>query len=132
MTQPSWVPGSFVVFEGLDGAGKSTQLAALAEAVPGAVVTHQPSGGNDVGKIVYSITENGTITSPLARQLLHLAADSEHYETEILPALESRAVLMDRCWWSTIAYGWYGSSLRARFSLEDFMSSSGTRHGPVA
>lgn len=46
-------------------------------------------------------------TAPLARQLAHLACHSES-----MPVLVERshggALVLDRWWWSTLAYGWYG------------------------
>jgi hypothetical protein len=57
---------------------------------------------------------------PLAMQLLHLASHAQHYETEILPALVRSSVVMDRCWWSTVAYGYFGGGLAEVMSPEDF------------
>ena len=123
------MPGSLIVFEGLDATGKSTQLQLISDAcdeydmiTPKPMFTHQPSGGNAVGNAVYAVTENAEIASPLARQLLHLASHAEHYETTIIPRLQGGGVVfMDRCWWSTVAYGFFGSSLRDQVSAFDFM-----------
>jgi hypothetical protein len=57
---------------------------------------------------------------PLAMQLLHLASHAQHYETEILPALAQSAVVMDRCWWSTVAYGYFGGGLADVMPPADF------------
>ncbi len=113
--------GAFLVLEGLDATGKSTQLHRLGERLSGVLTTHQPSGATAVGQTVYELAENATIQSPLARQLLHLASHAEHYRTEIRPALLGGAVLMDRCWWSTVAYGWYGTDLGTIVDLETFL-----------
>lgn len=112
-------PRSLIVFEGLDATGKSTQLQTIKDLamMPGAGIfgddvplfTHQPSGANSVGEAVYRITEDGNIESPLARQFLHLASHAEHYTLDIIPHLAGGgSVFMDRCWWSTVAYGWPG------------------------
>lgn len=125
-------PGAFVVFEGIDKTGKSTQLNNLRFAQENfelfvdtpVLFTHQPSGGTDLGKMIYSYTEHGRISSPLARQLLHLASHAEHYDIEIVPHLESGgAVFMDRCWWSTVAYGWFAGFLHdsIHLNLEEFI-----------
>ena len=103
-------PGTLVVLEGLDKTGKTSQRDAL-EATgwdqPAPLVTHMPSGLTELTKAVYTITEHAKITSALARQLLHLACHAEN-----LPALgearRTRGVILDRWWWSTIAYGWFG------------------------
>lgn len=105
-------PGALVVLEGLDKAGKTTQANALQAVLPDTLFTHQPSGGNVVGATVYELTEAVTAMSPVARQFLHLASHAEHYERELIPTLSTGGVVMDRCWWSTIAYGYFGSGLR--------------------
>lgn len=114
-----FVPGKLVVFEGLDDTGKSTQLARLEEACytpqmgtplydPAPLFTHQPSGATGLGPDIYELTESVDWSQghQLTRQLLHLAAHTEHYTHDIIPALRKRSVVMDRCWWSTFAYGW--------------------------
>jgi dTMP kinase len=106
-------PGSLIVFEGLDRSGKSTQikrLSALDWAAPGPRFTHMPSGMTDLTSSVYSLTENSQINSPLARQLLHIACHAEN----VGPIADARArhgLFLDRWWWSTVAYGWYGAGL---------------------
>jgi len=110
------LPGSLVVFEGLDKAGKSTQvdaLSGLAWDSPTPLSTHMPSGLVDLTKSVYQLMEeeDTVIHSPLARQLLHLACHSENREA-ISNARKHRGVFLDRWWWSTVAYGWYGDDLR--------------------
>jgi dTMP kinase len=106
-------PGSLIVFEGLDRSGKSTQvkrLSALDWAAPGPRFTHMPSGMTDLTSSIYSLTENRQISSPLARQLLHIACHAEN----IGPITDARArhgLFLDRWWWSTVAYGWYGAGL---------------------
>src|ERR1700760_2821735 len=128
-----FVPGKLVVFEGMDNTGKSTQLEmfeaacyrptdkALYEPLP--IFTHQPSGtSSKLGLEIYELTEatDWRVNSPLSRQLLHLAAHAEHYATDILPALKERAVMMDRCWWSTVAYGYRGV-VAGQFRFDDFI-----------
>lgn len=107
-------PGSLVVFEGLDKAGKSTQVNALSGLpweTPVPLHTHMPSGLVNVTKSIYQVMEKDKINSPLARQLLHLACHSENQEA-ILKARDQCGVFLDRWWWSTVAYGWYGDGLR--------------------
>lgn len=111
--------GKWIVFEGLDATGKTTQLDKLRNA--GASLfgdellpffTHQPSGGTPLGSLIYQITEEVKITSALARQFLHLASHAEHYQVVISHEMKRRAVFQDRFWWSTIAYGWFGGGLQ--------------------
>jgi len=114
-------PGALVVLEGLDGTGKTTQRQALAAASwdePEPLVTHMPSGLTQLTGAIYRITEDHPISSPLTRQLLHLACHAEN-----LPMLREsrneRGIILDRWWWSTVAYGWFGG-LRNQLAEEDF------------
>lgn len=122
--------GTWIVFEGLDATGKTTQLEKLRNA--GASLfgdellpffTHQPSGGTTLGQMVYAFTEQAHIQSTLARQFLHLASHAEHYDVVISHELRRRAVIQDRFWWSTIAYGFFGGQLNDSddISLTAFM-----------
>jgi dTMP kinase len=116
-------PGRLVVLEGLDGAGKTTQsreLKALFGTPPVPLFTHQPSGAGILGEMVHRFSNENPGLVPLAMQLLHLASHAQHYETEILPALDRSAVVMDRCWWSTVAYGYFGGGLADVMPPEDF------------
>lgn len=117
-------PGTFIVLEGLDKTGKTTQSEAIEAAgwePPLPLVTHMPSGETDLTRAIYEITEYQTIASPLARQLLHLACHAEN-----LPALAAarreRGVVIDRWWWSTVAYGWFGG-LRSQLSESAFFGA---------
>lgn len=112
-------PGSLVVFEGLDRSGKSTQikrLSALDWTAPGPRFTHMPSGMTNLTRDIYSLTENNQISSPLARQLLHIACHAENIGP-IADARVRHGLFLDRWWWSTVAYGWYGAGL-ARSGLD--------------
>lgn len=117
-------PGSLVVLEGLDGAGKSTIAGRLRDAetlwADTPLFTHSPSGGSAVGNAVYAVTEHGIIQSPWARQFLHLAAHAEEYRTIINPHLQAGgSVWMDRNWWSTVAYGFFGGNIRTAWRPEE-------------
>lgn len=117
-------PSSLVVFEGLDNTGKTTLHQKLKKAAhppadeealfaePAPYFTHQPSGGSSViGKAIYKLTEQARDhdLSPKSRQMLHLASHFQHYDHDIIPRLESgRSVFMDRNYWSTFAYGYFG------------------------
>jgi dTMP kinase len=103
-------PGALVVLEGLDRTGKTTQREALQAAgwdPPGPLVTHMPSGLTPLTRAIYETTERQKITSALARQLLHLACHAENLPA-LVHARNERGVILDRWWWSTVAYGWFG------------------------
>jgi len=117
-------PGISVVLEGLDGTGKSTQLDMLKGALdPNEVVfAHMPSGFTQFTRRVNEAleTEGEEPTSGLAKQLAHLACHAESIG-QLVAAVDSRALVLDRWWWSTLAYGWYGGSVReSGFSERSF------------
>lgn len=113
--------GTVVVLEGLDGSGKSTQAGRLQQLFPDDLFVHQPSSGGQVGELVYRITESSTQMHPVTRQMLHLAAHAEQYQLQIVPALRTGGVVMDRNWWSTVAYGWFDGGFRHVIDLIDFI-----------
>ena len=104
--------GSVIVFEGLDKAGKSTQLERLrARVSPGTTLfTHMPSGLTDFSRQLYSLLETKAPESGLARQLTHLASHSENIP-KLIEAAGAGSLVLDRWWWSTMAYGWYGGDV---------------------
>lgn len=104
--------GSVLVFEGLDKAGKSTQLELLrARVATGTTLfTHLPSGITDFSRELYSLLEANPPESGLARQLTHLASHSENI-VKIINAAGAGSLVLDRWWWSTLAYGWYGGDV---------------------
>jgi dTMP kinase len=107
-------PGTCVVFEGLDTTGKSTQVRLLEQVLraDSAVVAHMPSGLSVFTQRVYEALEDEDHgpSSDLARQLAHLACHAESMG-HLARTLSSHALVLDRCWWSTLAYGWHGGSV---------------------
>jgi dTMP kinase len=109
--------GLFVVFEGGEGAGKSTQLAALAERLRGegreVVVTREP-GATRVGERIRSLLLGTTdeAPSPRAEALLYAADRAHHVATVVRPALVRGAVVIsDRYVDSSLAYQGAGRTL---------------------
>lgn len=100
--------GLFVAFEGGDGAGKSTQIEMLAEALTAQgrdVLTTREPGGTPVGGAIREVLLHGDHVAPRAEALLFAADRAHHVETVIRPALERGAtVLTDRFMDSSIAY----------------------------
>jgi dTMP kinase len=102
--------GCFISLEGGEGAGKSTQLAALAEALEGrgltVVVTREPGGSPGAEAIRKLLLEGEDNRWNLrAEALLFAAARSDHVDKTILPALERGDwVLSDRFLDSSLAY----------------------------
>jgi dTMP kinase len=111
--------GLFVVFEGGEGAGKSTQVAALAEALRQGdrevVVTREP-GATDVGERIRGLVLGGATgpqgLSPRAEALLYAADRAQHVATVVRPALARGAVVIsDRYVDSSLAYQGAGRTL---------------------
>ena len=102
--------GRLITLEGGEGAGKSTQLRALAEALRadgGVVVTTREPGGSDGAEAVRGLLVEGGIErwSATAELFLLLAARLDHLERTIRPALAAGAVVLcDRFWDSTRVY----------------------------
>jgi len=100
--------GKLIVFEGIDGTGKTSQLKALAAYLEeqGHVVTatREPSDGPYGKKIRALFTQRHTLT--LEEELgLFIADRMDHVQEVILPALkQGKIVLTDRYYFSTAAY----------------------------
>ncbi|MHC6627024.1 dTMP kinase [Streptomyces globosus] len=109
--------GFFIALEGGDGAGKSTQVQALAEWIRSkgheVVVTREP-GATPVGKRLRSILLDVSSAglSNRAEALLYAADRAEHVDTVVRPALERGAVVIsDRYIDSSVAYQGAGRDL---------------------
>lgn len=114
-TAPAPRPGLFVAFEGGDGAGKSTQVRLLAEALTATgydvLVTRQP-GGTVLGQSIRDLLLHGDHVAPRAEALLYAADKAQHVEQVVRPALAAgRAVVTDRYVDSAIAYQGAGREL---------------------
>jgi len=102
--------GRFISLEGGEGVGKSTQLAALAEALRArgmeVVVTREPGGSEGAEKIrELLLTGEEEKWSPEAEALLFAAARADHVDKVIRPSvLAGKWVLTDRFVDSSLAY----------------------------
>ena len=92
----------YVVIEGIDTAGKSTQLELLENKYKEAVFTKEP-GGTDIGIKLRAMALNGEAKSKIAEMFLFLADRAEHIEEKIVPNLD-KMVISDRSMISGIAY----------------------------
>jgi dTMP kinase len=101
----------FVVLEGLDGSGTTTQMRLLGERLKRAgapfVTTCEPTDG-PVGKLIRSILRRGTQALPQTIALLFAADRSEHVNAPEVGiaahAIKGEAVICDRYLFSSLAY----------------------------
>jgi len=109
------VSGLFIVFEGGEGAGKSTQALLLyrrllKEGHP-ALLTHEP-GGTPLGEAARRWLKGRSGHGPEVELLLFVAARAQLVRNVIRPALDAgKVVVCDRYAASTIAYQGYGRGM---------------------
>ncbi len=101
--------GKFIVLEGIDGSGKSTQARMLAEEWErrgvDVLLTAEHTDG-PAGKLVEEVVRKRIKMPPLALQMIFVADRIDHTNGVIKPALETgRVVVSDRYYGSTVAYG---------------------------
>ncbi len=115
--------GKFIVLEGIDGCGKTTQINELYKWLPKSglinkkqtlIKTREPGGSNLGIDIRNMILNNSKSNSPsnLTELLLYSADRSEHISKVILPALQNgNWIISDRFSGSTLAYQGYGREI---------------------
>src|SRR5437870_4819320 len=109
--------GRFITLEGPEGAGKSSQLKALAHWLRSRgvepVVTREPGGtamGDRIREAMFGAHDHGIL--PLTEAFLMNAARAQHVQEVLRPALEAgKLVLCDRYVDATLAYQGYGHGL---------------------
>jgi dTMP kinase len=100
--------GTFLVFEGIDVSGKSTQARRIAE-LHDALFTFEPGDTPLGADLRHWVLDAGTPMSPVTEALLMLSDRSHHVASVIEPTLrEGRSVVSDRFFASTLAYQGYG------------------------
>ena len=116
----------YILFEGIDTCGKSTQIDLIRESHPDLLVTKEP-GGTTFGKKAREILLHDRLSSKRAELLLFLADRAEHYE-EVIKPNRNRLILSDRGFISGIGYALangdfdFDTLVRLnRFALEDHL-----------
>lgn len=92
----------YFAIEGIDTAGKSTQIAALCEYFPDAIITKEP-GATAIGKEIREMVLSARAQSKKAEFLLFLADRAEHIKEVIEPNRE-KMIISDRSLVSGVAY----------------------------
>ena len=107
--------GVFVVFEGIEGSGKSTQARMLSEWLAARGVPHgrvREPGGTPVGEEIRRLILESDHLPARAELFLALAARALHVDEVLAPALAAgEVVVADRYELSTFAYQGYGRGL---------------------
>jgi dTMP kinase len=119
--------GSLVSFEGLDGAGKTTQMDLLEQWLESQQISYvrtREPGGTPLGVEIRHLLLNRPELeiTPLAEAFLFQADRTQHFARVVLPALaEGKFVITDRCFDASIAYQGHargvGIELVARLSI---------------
>ena len=108
--------GKFIVLEGPDRCGKSTQAKLLVnyllEQGKDVLLTREPGGTPTAEKIRQIVLEPKVNITPMAELLLYEASRAQHTQEKIIPALEAgKIVICERYTMSTCAYQGYGRGI---------------------
>lgn len=114
--------GKLIVFEGVEGAGKTTQMQRLIHWLRssswkiGSLVATREPGGTELGVALRGLlleSHSGEFVSNRTELLMYAADRAQHVETFLKPELEKGSiVLCDRFTDSTIAYQGYGRGIK--------------------
>lgn len=101
-------PGKFIVVEGIDGSGKTTQAKRLVEQLnkkgQKTIYTAEPTDG-PIGQLIRKILKGQIKVAKASFQHL-FSADRANHEEEIVQSLRDGVnVVCDRYFWSSVAYG---------------------------
>ena len=109
----------FIVFEGLDGSGKSTQQQLLNDKLQSDKISNisfREPGSTVIGEKIVKILQSDQKLSPLSELLLFYVSRSAIIEEKIKPALANYdVVICDRYFYSSIAYQGYGRGMNIGF-----------------
>ena len=107
----------YIAIEGIDTAGKSTQIEALSKHYPNAIITKEP-GATQIGKEIREIVLSARAQSKKAEFLLFLADRAEHMQSVIKPNIDAKMIISDRSAVSGVAY----ALIQGSISDEDLVS----------
>jgi len=106
----------YIAIEGIDTAGKSTQISKLSKHFTDAIITKEP-GATEIGKEIRDIVLSAKAKSKKAEFLLFLADRAEHMQEVIEPNLD-KMIISDRSAVSGVAY----ALIQGSISKEDLVS----------
>ncbi|MDP3988311.1 MAG: dTMP kinase [Candidatus Levybacteria bacterium] len=102
--------GKYIIVEGIDGSGKTTQVEKLCEYFQKqgkeVVCTREPRKVGLIGDLIQKVLLGKTKLPPAAFQYLFSTDRVIHHQDVIIPALKAgKIVISDRCFWSAVVYG---------------------------
>jgi len=103
----------YIAIEGIDTAGKSTQIASLSQNFPNAIITKEP-GATDIGVEIREMVLSTRAKSKKAEFLLFLADRAEHIKEVIKPNIETKMIISDRSAVSGVAYALIQGEIEAK------------------
>ena len=119
----------YIVVEGIDTCGKSTQIELLAKAYPQAIITKEP-GATELGSKIRELVLYSDDLCPVTELLLFLADRSNHASSVIKPNL-GKLTISDRSLVSGMAYALASKKFDFqwletlnRFAMQDIMPSA--------
>ncbi|MBW2636991.1 MAG: dTMP kinase [Deltaproteobacteria bacterium] len=124
--------GLFITFEGIEGSGKTTQIAITGDYLDKKkipfIITEEPGGTGLGSELRQILLDKTSLNIAEKAELLLFAADrAQHIEEVILPAMRAgKVVLCDRFSDATIAYQGFGRGVDVDFirTINDFSSQS--------
>jgi len=120
----NFYPGKFIVFEGLDGSGQTTQAKLLAAFLKrkglDVLVTKEPTLGSAAGKLIRKVLDGKKKIPPQKLQELYAQDRKRHLGKVVIPALKKgKIVISDRYFFSSFAYGSLEVPLNFLLKLND-------------
>jgi len=114
----------YILFEGIDTCGKSTQVELIAQKFDNVIITKEP-GGTEFGIQAREILLKDSLSSKRAELMLFLADRAEHY-TQVVKRNKDKIIISDRGFLSGIGYALANGDFDFdylvelnRFALED-------------
>ncbi len=102
--------GIYIAFEGIDGAGKTTQAEILKKYLEKedreVILTKEPTQNPPIGSLIHDFLKDRVKFPAVSLQYLFAADREIHQKSLIEPNLKKgKIVISDRCFWSSVAYG---------------------------
>jgi len=114
----------YIAIEGIDTAGKSTQISRIASHFNDAIITKEP-GATEIGREIREMVLSARAQSKKAEFLLFLADRAEHIKEVIEPNIDSKMIISDRSAVSGVAYALIQGEIEADelVTLNDFATN---------